>query len=139
MGYLEDLQKGVFLLTDPLGTEHMGRRNQIAKHIKSKADAKEAMLVLCREGKMDLVVEGLFRVPHFEGEEEPAGQARVSSGSSDHQPLKKEPKSVQDKPHVRTSVSSEPAKAANLYDAKNPKLRALLAGLPATQVANREI
>jgi hypothetical protein len=56
MGYLEDLQKGVFLLTDPLSTEHMGRRNRIAKHIKSKADAKEAMLVLCREGKMDLVV-----------------------------------------------------------------------------------
>jgi hypothetical protein len=50
MGYLEDLQKGVFLLSDPLGIEHMGRRNQIAKHIKSKADAEEAMLVLCREG-----------------------------------------------------------------------------------------
>jgi hypothetical protein len=48
MGYLEDLQKGVFLLLDPLGTEHMGRRNRIAKHIKSKADAEEAMLVLCR-------------------------------------------------------------------------------------------
>jgi hypothetical protein len=70
MGYLKDLQKGVFLLSDPLGTEHMGRRNRIAKHIKSKADAKEAMLVLCREGKMDLAVDGLFRVPHFEGEEE---------------------------------------------------------------------
>jgi hypothetical protein len=51
MGYLKDLQKGVFLLSDPLGTEHMGRRNRIAKHIKSKADAEEAMLVLCREGK----------------------------------------------------------------------------------------
>jgi hypothetical protein len=89
MGYLEDLQKGVFLLSEPLGTEHLGRRNRIAKHIKSKADAEEAMLVLCREGKMDLVVDGLFLVPHFEGEEEPAGQARVSSGSSDHQPLKK--------------------------------------------------
>jgi hypothetical protein len=38
MGYLEDLQKGVFLLSDPLGTEHMGRRNRIAKHIKSKAE-----------------------------------------------------------------------------------------------------
>jgi hypothetical protein len=78
MGYLKDLQKGVFLLTDPLGTEHMGRRNQIAKHIKSKADAEEAMLVLCREGKMELVVQGLFRVPHFEEDEGPAGQARVS-------------------------------------------------------------
>jgi hypothetical protein len=89
MVYLEDLQKGVFLLSDPLGTEHMWQRNRIAKHIKSKADAEEAMLVLCREGKMDLVVEGLFRVPHFEGEQEPAGQARVSSGSSNHQPLKK--------------------------------------------------
>jgi hypothetical protein len=42
MGYLEDLQKGVFLLSDPLGTEHMGRRNRIAKHIKSKANAEEA-------------------------------------------------------------------------------------------------
>jgi hypothetical protein len=63
MGYLEDLQKGVFLLSDPLGTEHMVRRNRIAKHIKSKADAEEAMLVLCREGTMDLVVEGLFRIP----------------------------------------------------------------------------
>jgi hypothetical protein len=87
---------------------------------------------------MDLVVEGLFRVPHFEGEEEPAGQARVSSGSSDHQPLKKKTKSGQAKPKVRKSVSSEPAKSANLYDGKNPNLRALLAGLPATQVANRE-
>jgi hypothetical protein len=74
------------------------------------------MLVLCREGKMDLVVEGLFRVPHFEGEEEPADQARVSSGSSDHQPLKKKPKLGQAKPKVRKSVSSEPAKSANLYD-----------------------
>jgi hypothetical protein len=103
MGYLEDLQKGVFLLTDPLGTEHMGRRNRIAKHIKSKADAEEAMLVLCREGKMDLVVDGLFRVPHFEGEEEPTGQARVSSGSLDHQPLKKKPKSGQAKCNGWTS------------------------------------
>jgi hypothetical protein len=138
MGYLEDLLKGVFLLSDPLGTEHMGRRNRIAKHIKSKADAEEAMLVLCREGKMDLVVQGLFRIPHFEEDQKPTDQARVSSGSSDHQPLKKKPKSVQAKPNVRKSVSSEPAKSANLYDAKDPKLRALLAGLPATQVANRE-
>jgi hypothetical protein len=138
MGYLEDLQKGVFLLSDPLSTEHMGRRNRIAKHIKSKANAKEAMLVLCREGKMDLVSNGLFRIPHFEGNERPADQAKASSGSSDHQPLKKKPRSVQAKPKVRKSVNSEPAKAANLYNAKNPKLRALLAGLPETQVANRE-
>jgi hypothetical protein len=58
--------------------------------------------------------DGLFRVPHFEGEEEPTGRARVSSGSSDHQPLKKKPKSRQAKPKVRKSVSSEPAKSANL-------------------------
>jgi hypothetical protein len=36
------------------------------------------------------------------------------------------------------SVKSEHAKSANLYDAENPNLRALLAGLPATQVANWE-
>jgi hypothetical protein len=42
---------------------------------------------------------------------------------------------VQAKPKVRKSVKSEPA---NLYDAENPNLRALLAGLPATQVANRK-
>jgi hypothetical protein len=122
MGYLEDLQKGVFVLADPLGTKHMGRRNRIAKHIKSKADAQEAMLVLCREGKMVLLSQGLFRVPHFDDNEEPLGQARVSSGSSDHQPFKKKPKSVQAKPKVRKSVSSEPAKAANLYDAKEPQV-----------------
>jgi hypothetical protein len=45
---------------------------------------------------------------------------------------------VQAKPKVRKSVKLEPAKSANLYDAENPNLRALLAGLPATQVANRE-
>jgi hypothetical protein len=73
MGYLEDLQKGVFLLSEPLGTEHMGRRNRIAKRIKSKADVEEAMLVGCREGKMDLVVQGLFIIPHFEEDEEPTG------------------------------------------------------------------
>jgi hypothetical protein len=39
---------------------------------------------------------------------------------------------------VRKSVNSEPAQSANLYDANNPKLRALLAGLPASQVGNRE-
>jgi hypothetical protein len=136
MGYLEDLQKGVCLLSKPLGAEQLGRGNQIAKHIKSKADAKEAMLVLCREGNMDLAVDGLFRVPHFEGEEESAGQARVSSGSSDHQPLKKKPKSGQAKPKVRKSVSSESTKSANLNDVRYLNLRALLAGLPATQGAN---
>jgi hypothetical protein len=89
MGSLEDLQKGVFLLSDPLGIEYMGRRNRIAKHIKSKADAEEAMLVLFREGKMDLVVEGLFRVPHFEGEEEPPGQAKVAQGLQIINPLRR--------------------------------------------------
>jgi hypothetical protein len=39
---------------------------------------------------------------------------------------------------VRKSVKSEPAKSANLYDAENLNLRALLEGLPATQVANWE-
>jgi hypothetical protein len=138
MGYLEDLQKGVYLLSDPQGTEIMGRRNKVAKHIKSKADAEEAMLVLCREGKMELVNNGLFRIPHFEKDKEVSGQAKVSSGSSDHQPVKKKAKKVQAKTKVRKSVSSEPAKSANLYDAKNPNLRALLASLLATQVANWE-
>jgi hypothetical protein len=45
---------------------------------------------------------------------------------------------VQAKPKVRKSVDSEPAKSSNLFDAKNPNLRALLARLPATQVANWE-
>jgi hypothetical protein len=35
----------VYLLSDPLGTELMGRRNKVAKHIKSKVDAEEAMLI----------------------------------------------------------------------------------------------
>ena len=138
MGYLQDFQNGVYLLSDPLGTELMGRRNKVAKHIKSKADAEEAMLVLCREGKMELLNNGLFRIPHFEEDKKPSGQDQASSGSSEHQPLKKRVKKVQAKPKVRKSVKSEPAKSANLYDATNPNLRALLAGLPATQVANRE-
>lgn len=46
MGYLDDLQKGVFLLGDPLGTEIMGRRNKVAKQIKSKEDGEEGMLIL---------------------------------------------------------------------------------------------
>jgi hypothetical protein len=39
MGYLQDFQNGVYLLSDPLGTELMGQRNKVAKHIKSKANA----------------------------------------------------------------------------------------------------
>jgi hypothetical protein len=128
----------VYLLSDPLGTELMGRRNKVAKHIKSKADAEEAMLVLCWEGKMEFLNNGLFRIPHFEEDEKPSGLDKASSGSSEHQPLKKKAKKVQAKPKVRKSIKSEPAKSANLYDAENPNLRALLAGLSATQVANRE-
>jgi hypothetical protein len=105
---------------------------------KSRADAGEAMLVLCREGKMELVGNNLFQVLYFEGDEEPAGRARSSPDSSDSQPPKKKPKQTQAKPKVRKSVKSEPAQSANLYDANNPKLRALLAGLPASQVGNRE-
>jgi hypothetical protein len=138
MGYLEDLQNGVYLLSDRQGNKIMRQRNKVAKHIKSKADAKEAMLILCREGKVELVNNGLFRIPHFEEDKEVLGQAKVSSGSSDHQPLKKKAEKVQAKTKVRKPVSLEPAKSANLYDAKNSNLRALLAGLPATQVANRE-
>jgi hypothetical protein len=77
-------------------------------------------------------------IPHFEEDEKTSGQDKASSGSSEHQPLKKKAKKVQAKPKVKKSVKLEPAKSANLYDAKNPNLRALLAGLPATQVANRE-
>jgi hypothetical protein len=51
---------------------------------------------------------------------------------------KKKPKPSQTKPKVRKYVNSEPARSANLYDAESPKLRALLAGLPASQVENRE-
>jgi hypothetical protein len=94
------------------------------------------MLVLCREGKMEFLNNRLFRIPHFEEDKKPLGQDKASSGSSEHQPLKKKAKKVQAKPKVRKSVKSEPAKSANLYDTN---LRALLAGLPATQVANREI
>jgi hypothetical protein len=46
MGYLDNIQKGVFLLEDPLGTEIMGRRNKVAKQIKSKEEAEEGMLIL---------------------------------------------------------------------------------------------
>jgi hypothetical protein len=41
MGYLQEFQNGVYLLLDPLGTELMGRRNKVARHIKSKTDAEE--------------------------------------------------------------------------------------------------
>jgi hypothetical protein len=138
MGYLDDLQKGIFMLRDPLGDEAVGRRNKVAKHIKNRKDAEEAMLVLCREGKMELVGNHLFRVLHFEEDEEPAGRTRSSPDTSDSQPPKKKPKQTQAKPKVRRSVNSEPAQSANLYDANNPKLRALLARLPASQVGNWE-
>jgi hypothetical protein len=128
----------VYLLSDPLDTELMGQRNKVAKHIKSKADAKEAMLVLCREGKMEFLNNGLFMIPHFEEDEKSSGQDKTSPGSSEHQPLKKKAKKVQAKPKVRKSVKLEPAKSAKLYDAKNSNLRALLAGLPGTRVANWE-
>jgi hypothetical protein len=89
MGYLQDFQNGVYLLSNPLGTELMGQRNKVAKHIKSKADAEEAMLVLCREGKMEFLNNGLFRIPHFEEDKKPSGQDKASSGSSEHRPSKK--------------------------------------------------
>jgi hypothetical protein len=136
--YLQYFQNGVYLLSDPLGTELMGRRNKVAKHIKSKADAEEAMLVLCQERRMEFLDNGLLRIPHFEEDKKPLGKDKASSGSSEDQPLKKKAKKVQAKPKVRKSVKSEPAKFANLYDAQNPNVRALLAGLPATQVANWE-
>jgi hypothetical protein len=138
MGYLKDFRKGVFLLRDPLEDEAVGRRNKVAKHIKSRADAEEAMLVLCRERMMELIGNNLFRVLHSEEDEETAGRVRSSPDTVDSQPSKKKPKQTQAKPKVRKSVKSEPAQSANLYDANNPKLRALLAGLPASQVGNRE-
>jgi hypothetical protein len=73
MGYLQDFQNGVYLLSDPLGTKLLGRRNKLAKHIKSKADAEEAMPVLCREGKMEFLNNGLFKIPHFEEDKKPSG------------------------------------------------------------------
>jgi hypothetical protein len=89
MGYLQDFQKGVYLLSDPLGTELMGRRNKVVKHIKSKAHGKEAMLVLYREGKIELVNNGLLRVPHFEEDKKPSGKDKASSGSSDINPSRR--------------------------------------------------
>jgi hypothetical protein len=104
MGYLEDFKKGVFLLRAPLGDKAVRRRNKVAKHIKSRANAEKAMLVLCREGKMELVGNNLFRVLHFEENEEPAGRARYSPDTLDSQPSKKKPKQTQAKPKVRKSV-----------------------------------
>jgi hypothetical protein len=104
MGCLQDFQNGVYLLSDPLGTELMGQRNKVAKHIKSKADAEEAMLVLCWEGKVEFLNNGLFRIPHFEEDEKPSGRDKASSGSLEHQLLKKKAKKVQAKPKVRKSV-----------------------------------
>jgi hypothetical protein len=138
MAYLDDFQNGVFLLRDPLGDETMGRRNKVAKRIKSRADAEKTMLVFCREGKVDEISHGLFWVLHSEGEKKSPGRTKTSSGSGDSQPPKEKPKTSQDKPKVRKSVKSQPARSANLYDGKNLNLRALLAGLPATHVANRE-
>jgi hypothetical protein len=106
MGYLQDFQNGVYLLSDPLGTEYMGRRNKVAKHIESKADAEEAMLILCQEGRMEFLNNGLFRIPHLEEDKKPSSQDQASSGSSEHQPLKKKAKKVQAKPKVRKSVKS---------------------------------
>ena len=138
MGYLEDLQKGIFLLRDPLGNELMGKRNKVAKQVKSKADAEETLLKLCREGKMDLLDSGLFRIMGFSEDKVPAGKARTSSGSAEHQPPRKKPKPSPRKPKVSTSVNSESAQAANLFDGSNPNLRALLAGLPSSQTGDRE-
>jgi hypothetical protein len=70
----------------------MGRRNKVAKHNKSKADAEKAMLILCGKGRMEFLNIGLFRIPHFEEDKKPLGQDKASSGSSEHQPLRKEGK-----------------------------------------------
>jgi hypothetical protein len=67
----------VYLLSDPLGIELMGQRNKVAKHIKSKADAEKAMLIFCREGKMEFLNNGLFRIPHFEEDKKLSGQDRL--------------------------------------------------------------
>jgi hypothetical protein len=93
LGYLDDLQKGVVLLRDPLGTEIMGRRNKVARHIKNKDDAQKAMLILCREGKVELIIKGLFWVMGYDEGDVLAGRARTSSGSPEHQPPPKKRKS----------------------------------------------
>jgi hypothetical protein len=85
---------------------------------------------------MKLVGNSLFRVLHFEEDEEPVGKVKSSPDTANSQPPKKKLKPTQAKPKVRKSVKSEPAQSANLYDASNPKLRALLAGLLASQVEN---
>jgi hypothetical protein len=83
----------------------VGRRNKVAKYIKSRADAEEAMLVLCQEGKMELMGDNLFRVLHFEKDEETAGRARSSSDTLDSQPPKKKPKQTQAKPKVKNLLN----------------------------------
>jgi hypothetical protein len=128
MGYLEDFKTGVFSLRVPVGDEAVGQRNkEVAKPIKSRANAEEAMLVLCREGKLDLMGNNLFRVLHFEEDKEPADRARSSPDTSVSQPPKMKPKQAQAKPKVRKFVKSKLAQSANLYNVNNPKLRALLA------------
>jgi hypothetical protein len=94
-----------------------GDATRLRNTIKARLTPEEAMLVLCREGKMEFLNNGLFRIPHFEEDKKPSGQDKASSGSSEHQPLKKKAKKVQAKPKVRKSVKSKPAKSANLYDA----------------------
>jgi hypothetical protein len=55
---------------------------------------------------MEFLNNGLFRIPHFEENRKLLGQDQASSGSSEHQPLKKKAKKVQAKPKVRKSVKS---------------------------------
>jgi hypothetical protein len=95
MGYLQDFQNNVYLLSDPLGTELMGPdATRLRSTFKSKADDEEAMLVLCWEGKMEFLNNGLCTVPHFEEDRKSSGQDKASSESSEHQPLKKKAKKV---------------------------------------------
>jgi hypothetical protein len=54
---------------------------------------------------MELVNNELLEIPHFEEDRKPSGQDKASSGSSEHQPLKKKAKKVQAKPKVRNSVN----------------------------------
>jgi hypothetical protein len=132
------LQKGVYLLRDPLKTEIIRRRNRVAKHIKSKEDAKETMLVLCQEGKVEYMTQGFVQGFGFEEDEVPVGKTKSNSGSDKHQPPSQKKKPSQAKPKVKKSVNSEPARSANLFDGKNPELRALLAGLPSSQIGDWE-
>jgi hypothetical protein len=47
------------------------------------------MLLLCREGKMDLVVDGLFRVPHFEGKRNLQAKLGLAQGLQIINPLRR--------------------------------------------------